>query len=111
MDGLTQRNPYRVAFEQAQSLCRQLTIELDALDHRHAALLSATKALEVMINQRTGKPLPSVSTATAVITPQEAEVSGMPSASQPSLKMTQVYVHRDLPNAIQHRIDLALGAR
>lgn len=111
MDHSNSRDPYRVAFEQARSLSDQLTFELNALDRRHAALLSATKALEVMIQQRTGDPSPSVSTAKVVITPDKANVSAAAPTTQPHPAITQTYVHRDLPNAIQQRIDLALGAK
>src|SRR3569833_332835 len=45
------RDPYRVAFEQAQSLLRQLISHLDGLDVRHAALVSATQALEELMSQ------------------------------------------------------------
>lgn len=108
MDQSSPRDPYRIAFEQAKSLFNQLTFELDALDRRHAALLSATKALETMIEVRGGeKPAPNQAAATAL----GHRSSGVP-AQTPQLTdepLNRAYIHRELPNAIQHRIDLALG--
>ena len=109
MDQAIQRDPYRVAFEQAKSLFSQLTFELDALDRRHAALLSATKALEVMMAERAGQQAaasPSQSPAVEIA----RSTASVPLPSRPVIEsLTQTYVHRELPNAIQHRIDLALG--
>lgn len=110
MDQSSPRDPYRVAFEQAQSLFNELTFELDALDQRYKALLSATKALETMISQRTGEhPASELNSATAVKTQRPAAPTPPLPIRTVEEPLTQVYVHRELPNAIQHRIDLALG--
>ena len=110
MNGPTRRDPYRVAFEQAQSHLRQLSFELDTLDHRHAALLSVTTALEAMIAPRAGQNANQASSTAAATA--SASVAASKTSVTPAIEpLTQTYVHRDLPNAIQRRIDLALGSK
>lgn len=108
MDGSTQRTAYRAAFEHAQAVFHQLNLEVNALDHRRTALISATKALEVMIKQRTEPQ--TASEVAAVVEINRIAAAGGQSHNRPSTdSLTQTYAHRDLPNEIQRRIDLAIG--
>ena len=108
MDRSGQNDAYRAAFKQAQALFSQLSLELDALGCRQAALLSATKALEGFISKRLTEPATESQNAPAP-TVQMIHASS-PDRPQTHHPISQTYVHRkDDQGELQRRIDLAIG--
>ena len=92
-----------VAFEQTQSLSHKLTFKIDALGRRDAALLSATTALETVTAQRAGSQAASNSNSADALGAERPTASAPPQPVRPDApQLTQMYVHRELPDAIQH---------
>jgi hypothetical protein len=102
---------YLTAFEHAQSRFNQLAFDAAALETRHAALLSATKALEVIIAQRADQQSASPQNSSSLVEHSHRAPSSAPAhANVLAEPLTHTYVYQDdSPNEIQRRIDFALG--